>query len=124
MNAEHSSVPLVQRSSKNKRGGACMLSHVQLFWDPWIVACQAPLPLGFSRQEFWSGLSFPPPGGLPDLGIDPASPALQVDSLPLRLLGSPEREGSKVFLTPFNTHTLNLFYSGAGRDLLSFKYLV
>ena len=42
---------------------------------------QAPLPMGFSRQEYWSGLSFPTPGDLPDPGIEPRSPALQVNSL-------------------------------------------
>ena len=55
------------------------------------VACQAPLSEGFSRQEYWSGLPFPPPGGLPDPGIEPASPALQVDSLLLNHQGSPLR---------------------------------
>ena len=68
---------------------ACMLSRfscVQLFTTLWTVACQAPLPMGFSRQEYWSGLPFPPLGDLPDPGIEPASPvspALQADSLPL-----------------------------------------
>ena len=42
---------------------------------PWTVACQASLSTGFSRQEYWSGLPFPPPGDFPDLGIEPASPA-------------------------------------------------
>ena len=41
------------------------LSHIQLFATPWTVACQAPLSMGFSRQEYWSGLPFPPPGDLP-----------------------------------------------------------
>ena len=50
------------------------LSGVQLFETPWTVACQVPLPMGFFRQEFWSGLQFPPPGDLPDPGIKPASP--------------------------------------------------
>ena len=49
---------------------------------PWTVACQAPLSMEFSRQEYWSGLPFPFPGDLPDLGIEPRSPALQADSLP------------------------------------------
>ena len=49
----------------------------------WTVAHQAPLSMGFSRQEYWSGLPFPSPGDLPDPGIKPAFPALQVDSLPL-----------------------------------------
>ena len=52
-------------------------------WTPWTVARQAPLSMGFSRQEHWSGLPFPSPGDLPDSGIQPASPILQVDSLPL-----------------------------------------
>ena len=47
-----------------------------ILWDPWVVAHQAPLSIGFSRQEYWSGLPFPPPGNLPDPGIEPASPAL------------------------------------------------
>jgi len=49
----------------------------------WTVAHQASLSMGFSRQEYWSGLPFPSPGDLPDPGIKPAFPALQVDSLPL-----------------------------------------
>ena len=49
------------------------LSHVQLFATPWTVACQAPLSMGFFRQEYWSGLPFPPPGGLPNPGIEPVS---------------------------------------------------
>ena len=58
------------------------LSHVRLFMTPWTVACQAPLSMGFSRQEYWSGLPFPSPGDLPDPGIEPGSPMLQADSLP------------------------------------------
>ena len=50
---------------------------------------QAPLSRGFPRQKYWSGLPFPPPGDLPDPGIEPASPALQADSLPLSHRGSP-----------------------------------
>ena len=42
------------------------LSHVQLFETPWTLACQAPLSMGFSRQEHWSGLPFPSPGDLPN----------------------------------------------------------
>ena len=44
--------------------------------DPWAVARQAPLSMGFPRQEYWSGLPFPSPGDLPDLGMEPVSPAL------------------------------------------------
>ena len=53
-------------------------SHVQLFVTPWAVARQAPLSMGFSRQEYWSGLPFPAPGDLPDPGIELVSPAPQV----------------------------------------------
>ena len=56
---------------------------------PWTVACQAPLSMGFSQQEYWSGLSFLSPGVLPDSRIEPGSPALQTDSLPSGPLGSP-----------------------------------
>ena len=49
---------------------------------PWTVACQAPLSMGSSRQEYWSGLPFPSPGDLPDPGIEPRSPALKADSSP------------------------------------------
>ena len=52
------------------------LSCVRLFVTPCTIACQAPLSMGFSRQEYWSGLTFPPPGDLPDPGIEPRSPAL------------------------------------------------
>ena len=51
------------------------------FATPWTVARQAPLSMGFPRQEYWSGLPFPSPGDLPDQGIEPMSSALQVDSL-------------------------------------------
>ena len=63
-------------------------SRVQLFATLWTVASQAPLSVGFSRPEYWSGLPCSPPGGLRSAGISPAppvspaSPALQVDSLP------------------------------------------
>ena len=55
---------------------------VRLFVTPWTIACQAPPSMGFSRQEYWSGLTFPSPGDLPDPGIKPKPPALQANSLP------------------------------------------
>ena len=55
-------------------------SCLTLFVIPWTVACQTPLSMGFSRQEYWSGLPFPSPEDLPNPGIEPTSPALQVDS--------------------------------------------
>ena len=58
------------------------LSHVRLFATPWTVAYQVPSSMELSRQEYWSGLPFPPPGDLPNPGIEPGSPALQTDALP------------------------------------------
>ena len=58
------------------------VSPIQLFETPWTVACQAPLSMESSRQEYWSGLPFPSPGDLPDSGIKPASPALAGRFLP------------------------------------------
>ena len=65
------------------------LSHVQLFVTPWTVACQAPLSMGLSRQEYWSGLPFPPPGDLPNQGNEPRFPTLQGNSLPAEPPGKP-----------------------------------
>ena len=56
-----------------------------LFVTPWTVAHQAPLSMGFSRQEYWSGLPYPPPGDLPNPRIEPRSPASPADSLPGKL---------------------------------------
>ena len=53
-----------------------LLSCIRLFATPWIVAYQASPSMGFSRQQYWSGLPFPSPGNLPDPGIEPTSPAL------------------------------------------------
>ena len=65
------------------------LSRVQLFAISWTVAYQASLSMGFSRQEYWSGLPFPSPADLPDPGIEPRSPALQTDALPSEPPGKP-----------------------------------
>ena len=56
---------------------------------PWTIAYQAPLSMEFSRQQYWSGLPFLSPGVLPDPGIEPRSPTLQVDSLPSEPPGNP-----------------------------------
>ena len=64
---------------------SCTLNRVPLFATLWTLAHQAPLSMGFSRQEYWSGMPFSPPGDLPNPGNEPASPlspVLQVDSLP------------------------------------------
>ena len=66
-----------------------LLSHVQFFATPWTVAHQAPLSMGFSRQEYWSELPFPSLGDLPDPGMEPRSPALQASSLSSELPGKP-----------------------------------
>ena len=71
-----------------------MLSRVSLSVILWIAALKAALSLGFPRQEYWSGLPFPPSGDLPDPGIKPESPVTptfwQVDSLPLEPHGKPQ----------------------------------
>ena len=59
------------------------------FATPWTVMHQAPLSMGFPRQEYWSGLPFPSPGDLPDPGIKPTSPALAGGFFPLNHVGSP-----------------------------------
>ena len=70
--------PVVDSCQASKQS----LSHIRLFVIPWTVVYQASLSMGFSRQEYWSGLLFPSPGDLPDPGIKPRSPALQADALP------------------------------------------
>ena len=62
-----------------------LLNHLRLFAVPWTVAFQAPLSMEFSRREYRSRLPFPSPGDVPDLRIEPRSPALQADALPSEL---------------------------------------
>ena len=72
-----------------------MLSHfycVQLFAVPWTAAFQAPLSMGFFKQEYWSELPCPPPGDLPNPGIEPKSPTVQVDSLLSEPQGKPPKK--------------------------------
>ena len=69
----HCSVP-------DPSGGGLVTKSCLTLAAPWTVACQALLPVGFSRQEYWSGLPFPSPGNLPNPGTEPGSPALQADS--------------------------------------------
>ena len=66
------------------------LSCVQLFATPWTIVYQAPPSMGFSRQEYWSGLLFPSPGELHNPGIEPGTPALQADALPSEPPGKPK----------------------------------
>ena len=66
-----------------------VLSRVQLFATMWTVAHQAPLSMGFLRQEYWSGVAIPSPWDLPDPGIELRSSALQADFLPSEPPGRP-----------------------------------
>ena len=103
--------PLAQRLVKARPQDSysvCVksLSRVRLFVTPWTAAYQAPPSMGFSRQEYWSGLPFPSPGDLPDPGIEPRSPALQADSLSAEPQGKPKNTGvgslsllQRIFLT-------------------------
>ena len=67
------------------------LNRVQLFATPWTVAYQASPSMGFSRQEYWSGLPFPSPGDLSDPDFEPGSPALEADALASEPPGKPTR---------------------------------
>src|SRR5574337_1166978 len=89
-----------------------VLSHfscIRLFVTLWTIALQAPLSMGFSRQEYWGGLPCSPPGDLPNPGIKPAStvaPALQADCLPLSHQGS-------LYVCVYiyiNTHIYHIFF--------------
>ena len=82
-----------------------LLSHVRLFVTPWTVAHQAPLSMGFPRQEYWSKLSFPPPGDLPYQGIEPTSPALA------SVFITSEPQGKSP--TPFFSHIFKLMFENA-----------
>ena len=72
--SNYHTIALISQASKSERKKVKRLSRVRLFVTPWTVAYQAPLSMGFSRQQYWRGLPFPSPGDLPDLG--PRSPTL------------------------------------------------
>ena len=86
------------------------LSRVRLFATPWTVAYQAPLSMGFSRQQYWRELPFPSPGDLPKPGIEPGSPALQTDTL----LSEPPRKSiiyMYVYIYTYTyTHSFKIFF--------------
>ena len=67
----------------------CLVTKSCLTVIPWTVVCQASLSMEFPRQKYWSGLLFPSPGNFPDPRIEPTSPVLQADSLPLSHLRTP-----------------------------------
>ena len=89
-------------------------SRVQLFATPRTVAYQAPLSMGFSRQEYWSGLPFPSPGDLPDPGLEPRSPTLRADALPSEPPGKPP-----FVLACFNSTDLSNWSVFGGSDTVS-----
>ena len=76
---------IVNTAEVEKWSEVKLLSRVRLFATPWTIAYQAPSSMGFSRQEYWSGLPFPSPGDLPYPGIEPRSPALWADALSSKL---------------------------------------
>ena len=88
------------------------LSRVRLFDTPWTVAYQAPPTMGFSRQEYWSGLPFPSPGDLPNPGIEPGSPTLEADALtsepPGKLISSILLYKCTMRIVPFFPQTCDL----------------
>ena len=92
---------------------------------PWTVAHQAPLSIGFSKQEYWSGLPFLPPGDLPNPGVKPTSPAL--DSLPLSHLGRTELSEQATKCWHFLMHwvvrgkTWIIIYSSSSLSLFSLR---
>ena len=92
------SVPYIRSKQLNKPQKNCILymkvkvkslSRARLLATPWTGAYEAPPSMGFSRQEYWSGLPLPSPGDLPDPGIKPGSPALEADTLTSEPPGKP-----------------------------------
>ena len=77
------------------------LSRVRLLTIPWTVAYQASLSMGFSRQEYWSGLPFPSPGDLPNPGTEPGSPSLEADALTSEPPGKIKSETNQLIVSQF-----------------------
>ena len=78
------------------------LSPCQLLVIPWTVAYQAPSPMEFFKQEYWSGLPFPSPGDIPNPGIEPGSPTLQADTLPSGLQEKPIHKDNTIHKAKLN----------------------
>ena len=85
------------------------LSRVQLFAIPWTVAQQAPLSMEFSRQEYWSGLPFPPSMDLPDSGIESVSPALAGGFFTMEPPGKYMKDKAELIITEFFLCTRHYF---------------
>ena len=93
-----------ERSAMLGQLHACTLSRVQLYATPWTVARQAPLSMGFPRQEYWSGLPFPPPGMFPAQGLNPHFLHWQVGSLPPSHLGTLGHSQKALYAIPKSSH--------------------
>ena len=96
-----------------KKSCRAVLRHVQLFATPWTITLQAPLSMGFSLQENWSGMPFPPSGDLPDPGVKPTSPAshaLAGGFFTIEPLGKPSRNHNSLSLSR------GLPYSSDGKE--------
>ena len=92
---------------------------VWLFVTPWTVACQAPLSMEFSRQEYWSGLPLPSPEEFPNPGTEPRSPTLQADSLLYEPLGKEreiESESRSVISDSLQPHGLHSLWNSSGQN--------
>ena len=104
---------------KNHRRVFNHFSRVQLFVTLWTVACQGPLSLGFSRQEYWSGLPCLSLGNLPDTGIEPGSLELQADSLPLSYWRRP-RKTIALMIQTFVGKVMSLIFNMLSRFIIPF----
>ena len=100
------------------------LSHVRLFATRWTVAYQAPTSMGFSKQEYCSGLPFPSPWDLPSSGIEPRSPALQADALPSAPSGKPNSELIYLWIIYYYSHMhINSFFN-SGKEINNFRRFI
>ena len=99
------------------------LSRVRLFATPWTVAHQALPSMGFSRQEYWSGLPFPSPGDLPDPGIKPRSPTLQADALTSEPPGNAAEKARAYHSQCFGHQGMKLALMFILREASSYSYI-
>ena len=86
------------------------LGRVRLFATSWTVAHQGPLSMGFSRQEYWSGVPVPSPGDVPSPEIEPGSPVLQADALPSEPPGKPPTIILLLSISPYEVVNIYLTY--------------
>ena len=115
--------PLLYFIGSASKASKQSLRRVRLFVIPWTVVYQASLSMGFSRQEYWSGLLFPSPGNLPDPGIKPRSSALQADALPSEPPGKPTI-GSEYWFKVFVVTAGNVWRPPSERKALNFITLI